>query len=128
MGTAGLAGQPLIKNQKGAHATTGVRHPAREATSANKKRSMIRRGYAPSYGAMRGCIREPQGSILALCSALGVGSLPACKGLLRRFLRFYPFRDRGKCQVLRRFRINLLNKRIPDSEASQDLASTREER
>lgn len=25
MGTAGLAGQPLINNQKGAHATTGVR-------------------------------------------------------------------------------------------------------
>ena len=51
MGTAGLAGQPSIINQKGVQPP---REPEPGTTVPSRKsQAMIRRGYAPSYGVMR---------------------------------------------------------------------------
>lgn len=65
MGTAGLAGQPLINNQKGAHATTGVctrrvRPPRPIETDHDPQ------GLCAVIWRDAGMRREPQGSVLTV--------------------------------------------------------------
>lgn len=85
MGTAGLAGQPLIKNQKGAHATTGVRprrvRPPRPIETDHEPQGLC--AVIWRHAGMHGYLRILR-SVLNPCSALGLASLPGPKGLLRR--------------------------------------------